>query len=230
MKAVLFDLDNTVYPEMEFVESGFRAVARYLSTRCRFDEESLFAQMIDILQDVGRGKIFDNLLYNLGLYHEEKVNVLVYIYRSHKPTISLYEDSLPTLMHLKDHGIRLGILSDGMSSTQRNKIASLGLENIFDAIVCTDELGKEFWKPSIVPYKVALDLLEVSPSEAAYVGNDPAKDFVGANSLNMLTIQVTRDSHRDYTPNGIPESARANFIVRRLEEVLPIIEGRLDVY
>lgn len=230
MKAVLFDLDNTLYPEMEFVKSGFRAVAHYLSARYHLDEESLFAQTIDILQNVGRGKIFDNLLYNLGLYQEERVKVLVYIYRSHKPTINLYEDSLPTFMNLKDCGIRLGILTDGMASMQRNKIAALGLEGVFDAIVCTDELGKEFWKPSIIPYKVALDLLEVSPSEAAYVGNDPAKDFVGANSMKMLTIQVTRDTHRDFTPNGIPEPARANFIVRRLEETLPIIEGKLDVY
>ena len=230
MKAVLFDLDNTLYPEMEFVKSGFRTVARYLSSRYDFNEDSLFTQMLDILQRNGRGKVFDTLLYNLSLYQGERVRLLVHLYRSHHPTIHLYEDTMPTLEHLRRRGIRLGVVTDGMASTQKNKIAALGLENIFDAIVCTDELGKEFWKPSIVPYKVALDLLEVSPSEAAYVGNDPVKDFVGANSIKMLTIQVTRETDRDYMPNGIPEPARANFIVRRLEETLPIIEGKLDVY
>lgn len=229
MKAVLFDLDDTLYPEIEFVKSGFKVVARYLSSRHHFDEGTLFTQMLDILQRDGRGKIFDRLLRDIDLYAEEKVRLLVYLYRSHHPTIQLYEDTLPVLKHLKRCGMRLGVVTDGMASVQRNKIAALDLERFFDVIVYTDEVGREYWKPSTIPYKVALDLLEVTPLEATYVGNDPSKDFLGANSLGMLTIQVKRPVQQNSTLGVPSEPAATKLVIKELEEILPIIEGRCNV-
>lgn len=226
MKAVLFDLDNTLYPEIEFVKSGFRTVARYLISRYDLNEESLLAQMLEILQKDGRGKVFNILLHNLGLYQEEMVKLLVYIYRSHKPMIRLYGDSMATIDYLKRCSMCLGILTDGMASVQRSKITALGLESFIDAIICTDELGRECCKPSVVPYKIALDLFDASPSHAAYIGDDPTKDFLGPNSMGMLTIQLKRDMHHSSITNAISEPASAKFVVRRLGDILPIIEGK----
>lgn len=228
MKAVLFDLDDTLYSEMEFVKSGFRAVSRYLASRHHLNEDVLFTQMLDILQRDGRGRVFDSLLHSLGLYSEGEVRLLVYLYRTHRPTIHLYEGALPTLGLLKDRGMLVGILTDGMASIQRRKIATLGLESLFDVIVCTDELGRECWKPSTVPYKIVLNLLHVSPLEAVYVGDDPSKDFIGPNSMGMLTIQVKRRMQQGSVREVIPEAAGAKFVVEGLEQILPIIGGKCD--
>jgi putative hydrolase of the HAD superfamily len=227
MKAILFDLDNTLYPEINFVKSGFKTVADYLGSTYNLDADSLFKQMLDILQRDGRGKVFDSLLYKLGLYVEEKVKLLVYLYRTHRPGIYLYDDVLPTLNHLRGIGMRLGLVTDGMASVQRNKIVALSLESLFDVIICTEELSKECRKPSIEPYKIALDLLQVSPSEAVYVGDDPAKDFLGPNSMGILTIQVDRQTQPSVTPDTIPENAKARFVVIGLREILPIVRGKL---
>ena len=229
MKAVVFDLDDTLYPEIEFVKSGFRTVARYLSSRYQFNEDSLFAEMLDILRKDGRGKVFNSLLHNLGLNVEEGVELLVYVYRSHDPAIRLFKDSLPTVQHLRQAGMRLGILTDGMASVQRRKIKKLGLESLFDTIVCSDELGEKCWKPSPIPYKIALDLLQTSPLEAAYVGDNPAKDFLAPNSLGMLTFQVERRAQPQRRLEGITEAARPKFVVKGLAELLPIIVGRHNV-
>jgi putative hydrolase of the HAD superfamily len=230
MKAVLFDLDNTLYPEIEFVKSGFRAVARYLSSRYHFHEDFLLTHMLSVLQKDGRGKVFDSLLHELGIYQEERVKLLVYLYRSHKPNIGPYKDCVPTFQHLRHRGMRLGVLTDGIASVQRNKIAALGLEDVLDAIVCTDELGSEYWKPSVVPYKLALELLGVSPSNAAYVGDDPSKDFLGPNSMGMLTIQVAREVNQNPVTNVTPEGAAARFVVKELEDTLTILEGKTNAY
>ena len=229
MKAVLFDLDDTLYPEIEFVKSGFRTVARYLSSRYHFDENALFAQMLHILQRDGRGKVFDTLLHELNLYTEERVKLLMYLYRSHCPTICLYEDVLPTLEYLRQRNMLLGIVTDGMASVQRNKITALGLGKLFDVIICTDEMGEECWKPSVIPYKAALDFLQVHPSEATYVGNDASKDFLGPNSLGMLTIQVNRSMQKS-SIDIISGAVKAKFIVKELREILGIIEGGYDAY
>lgn len=224
MKVVLFDLDDTLYPEIEFVKSGFRAVARYLASRYHFNEDMLFTQMLDILQRNGRGKVFDDLLRDLDLYAEKKVRLLVYIYRSHCPIIHLYEDALPTLKHLRRCGMRLGVVTDGMASVQRRKIAALGLEKLFDVIVCTDELGGDCQKPSIIPYRVALDLLQIAPLDAVYIGDNPAKDFAGAASIGMLTIEVKHQRQPNSIMRVIGEHAGAEFVVENLHEILAIVE------
>lgn len=226
MKAMLFDLDDTLYPEIDFVKSGFRVVADYLGSKYNLNKDSLLTQMLEKLQKEGRGKIFNHLLYDLGLYSEKEVNFLVNLYRSHQPTIHLYNDAIPTLSHLRQIGIRLGIVTDGMASVQNNKIAALSLKCLFDVIICSDELGRECWKPSIIPYQTALDLLQVLPPEATYVGDDPSKDFISPNCMGMLTIQVKRQRQNNSVPDTVPEAASARYVVNSLTEIVPIIEEK----
>ena len=191
MKAVLFDLDDTLYPEISFVKSGFKAVAGYLGSRFGFDQEVVYEQLLNILNEQDRGRIFDRLLSELGIYDEDRVRLLVYIYRSHKPEIKLFPEALPVLRALKQKGLLLGLITDGMASVQRNKIAALHLDEL-DMVVCSDEIGRDCWKPSVVPFKLALEFLQVTPGEAVYVGDNIAKDFQGANAVSMGTIMLRR--------------------------------------
>jgi putative hydrolase of the HAD superfamily len=222
MKAVLFDLDDTLYPEIEFVKSGFREVARHLASKHNLDEGSLFQQMLEILKRDGRGKIFDTLLENLGLFTPERVRTLVDLYRSHRPSISLYPDTLPTLEKLRRNGIQVGIITDAMASVQKNKVKALGLENLFDIIIYTEELGEGCSKPSPVPFKTALKLLQVPASEAVYVGDDPSKDFLAPNNLGMLTVQVVRQASKDLTPVPLPYGAK--FVVKDLAVIFSVFD------
>ncbi len=228
MKAVLFDLDDTLYSEMEFVQSGFKRVANYLGSRYRLDENVLFARMVEILYKDGRGSVFDTLLRDFGMYEMERVMLLLYVYRSHRPAIQLYEDALPTLESLRGMGIQLGIITDGMASVQRRKVESLGLEGLVDVIVYTDEVGRDYWKPSVIPYLIAGDLLNVPLSESIYVGNDPTKDFLGANTLGMLTVQVERSVKQDCVRLGGADISAPRFVVGGLEAVLQVVGGGCD--
>lgn len=223
MKAILFDLDNTLYPEIDFVKSGFREVSQYIASRYNFKAETIFRKMLDIMEQNGRGRIFDILLQELNVFSLEKVQLLIYLYRSHIPNIKLYEYVLVTLEELKNRSIKIGILTDGIASVQRNKVISLGLEKYFDVIIYTDQLGKEFWKPSVIPFKVALELLDIKPQEAGYVGDDISKDFFAPNLIGMLSIQVKKD---------IPLNSRVihnefykpKVIINQIKEILSIID------
>jgi len=227
MKAVLFDLDDTLYPEMTFVESGFRNVARYLSSKCGMSEEELLGRQLDILQRLGRGKIFDILLQDLGLYAEYRISLLLYLYRCNTLTLHLYEDVVPIIQGLRELGYYLGIITDGMASVQRRKVGALRLDQLVDLVICTEELGKGYQKPSAVPYRVALDILGVEPFNAAYVGNDISKDFAGANELGILTIQIERFAASLSEPVQVPATFKANYTVSNLKDIIPIIEGGL---
>jgi putative hydrolase of the HAD superfamily len=224
MKAVLFDLDDTLYPEMSFVRSGFKAVAGYLGSRFGYEREAVSGRLLNILNEQGRGRIFDRLLSDLGIYDEDRVRLLVYIYRSHKPEIKLFPEALPMLRALKRKGLLLGLITDGMASVQRNKIAALQLESELDLVLCSDELGREYWKPSPVPFKLALEWLRVAPGEAVYVGDNLAKDFQGANTIGMGTIMLRHD--RTARIVSVAEPLRARFCIDNLA-ALPDVVARL---
>jgi len=225
IKAVLFDLDNTLYSELDYVGSGFEAVAGYLSSRYALQKDDITKRLFDMLAAKGRGRVFDELLRELDLYDADKVKLLLWIYRSHRPQLHLYDGALQVLGDLKRSGMNIGIITDGMASVQRNKIEALGLNDVFETVICTDELGREFWKPSTVPFKIALDLLRVRGDEAAYVGDDLSKDFIGPNALGMLTVMVKSDVMLNPVGDSPPKNAMPKFSVDRLEEVLSLGRG-----
>lgn len=225
MKAVLFDLDDTLYSEMAFVEGGFRNVARFLELKYGFGEEELLGRQLDILRRSGRGKIFDVLLQDLDLYADHRISLLLHLYRCHTPTLCLFDDVVPTIQDLRELGCRLGIITDGMSSVQRRKIEALRLDWLVDLIICTDELGKECQKPSPIPYRVALDILGIEAINAVYVGNDVSKDFAGPNELGMLTIQIARPAAPFSEQADVPAAFQARHTVNSLRDIIPLIGG-----
>lgn len=205
LQAVLFDLDNTLYPEDQFVRGGFLAVARSLGEHLGLEPQKIFERMLEILHSRGRGRVFDVLLDELKVDSKVWVKALLLIYRSHHPDIALFPGIEETLNKLKNSGVRLGLVSDGLASVQKSKIAALGLKEKMDVIICTDELGSGCSKPSTVPFEVALALLGIKPGHAAYVADDVSKDFVGPNRLGMKTIRVCSDGLIGVSLKTIPE-------------------------
>jgi len=117
---------------------------------------------------------------------------MVKIYREHKPEIILDKDIKALLIKLR--GIySLGIVTDGYFEVQKKKVQALRLEELFDSIIYTDQYGREFWKPNVFGYKLALKDLQVSPEEAIYIGDNPHKDFIGAKRLGIVTIRILQE-------------------------------------
>ena len=219
--SVLFDLDDTLYPEMDFVRSGFRTVARFLSSRLSVPGEEVFRRLMAFLEREGRGGVFDSTLSSFGA-DLELVRVCVHVYRSHRPDVALFEDALPTLRRLREARVRLGIVTDGMGAVQRAKVDALGLEPLVDAVVLSDVLGQGSGKPAGDAYRVALDLLGARPEETAYVGDNAAKDFLWPNAAGMRTIRLRRGPEPDHPAGQTPEH-RARHEVGGLLEILPVL-------
>ncbi|HEY4633349.1 MAG TPA: HAD family hydrolase [Candidatus Limnocylindrales bacterium] len=191
MKGVLFDLDDTLYPERSFVDGGFRAVARFLAPRVGRSAPSLAARLVELHDRDGRGRLFDTLLAELGRPDDpDLVLACLLVYRTHRPRLAPFPGVEEALDALRAAGLRTGLVSDGHASVQRCKLRALGpVARRLDVVVLTDELGPDWWKPSPAPFRVACRLLDVESSEAAYVANDRRKDFTGARQAGLLTIR-----------------------------------------
>jgi len=209
---IAFDLDDTLYPELAFVQSGFRAVARVVEERCSCPC-SFYDLLWDIFSAGARRRTFDEALQRAGLSIDEiSVAELVRIYRSHMPDIALYPDAREILETLQGH-TGIGLITDGYLETQQNKFAALQLDRYIDRAVFTDAAGREAWKPSPWGYQQLMEHFSLPGAQCAYVGDNGLKDFAGAQALGWITFKVVRNEGlykdtvgaADYSLNSLAE-------------------------
>jgi len=190
-QAIVFDLDDTLYPERDFVLSGFWAVARWGERHLGIQRDQGYAHLCALYESGVRGDTFNRWLAAQGITDAMLISRLVQVYREHVPCLTPFPE-VPDLLTRLHRRYRLGLLSDGYLDVQCRKLAALGLESYFDAIVFSDEWGREAWKPSLKPFQAILRQLEVAASAAIYVADNPLKDFVGARQVGMFTVRILR--------------------------------------
>lgn len=169
--AVIFDLDDTLFPERSFVISGFRAASEYAASVAPIASERLFRQLQDDFHAGVRGNSFEVALRSLDSYSAQLEAAMVEAYRDHEPRIKPFPGVVDTLQRLKKEH-RIGLLSDGTLEVQQRKFRAIDISHFFDAVVFSDEFGREHWKPSTIPFQAALDRLDVRRGEdAVYVAS-----------------------------------------------------------
>lgn len=184
ISAVIFDLDDTLYPERDYVRSGYAAVAQYLGHPEYADK--LFGYF-----EEGKNA-FDELIAYMSENdpgEKPELSALLEVYREHEPQISLYPEMEKAIDSLKAKGIKIGIITDGRISGQKNKIKALGLDEKVDEIIITDELGGiQFRKPCDIAFRIMQTRWRLPFEEILYVGDNPAKDFVAPMQLGMKSL------------------------------------------
>jgi len=219
IKAVIVDLDDTLYSEKEFVFSGFKAVSSYLQEES-IVKKDLFDFMWNCFACGKSGEIFNDALKSENIEPEKGlVASLVEVYRSHKPDISPYPDAIPFLENLYNKKM-LGLLTDGYLNVQKKKVNALGIEKYFDIIVYTDELGRNFWKPHKAGYEKIMNKLSISGKECLYVGDNPVKDFFSAKKLGWKTLQIKRPGGVYSNKKAATEMFAADDVLENLHQII----------
>ncbi len=223
IKAVIFDLDDTLYDELEYCKSGFNAVARFLA---RLPDAPPAASVFDALWTQfnagNRTKTFNAALDQIGFSHDNAlVQKLVHVYRSHDPEITLPTESRDVLDKLTEK-YPLALLTDGFLPAQQLKVRKLRIEHYFRHIVYTEQLGRQFWKPSPVGFEKLIGLLETDPANMVYVADNEKKDFIAPNRLGFVTVRIIRPKRIHAEPAAEPAAAAHHTINRigRLPTVL----------
>jgi len=108
------------------------------------------------------------------------------------------EDASHVLTVLKRHA-QIGLITNFDHSPHvRKLIADAGLENVFDSVLISDEVG--FSKPRPEIFTIALDSLKSRAQDAVHVGDSITDDICGAQSVNIRSILIDRGvkSHDKY--------------------------------
>jgi putative hydrolase of the HAD superfamily len=214
---LIFDLDDTLYLEITYVQSGFAAVAEALERRHGWDAAESIGLMNKVLHTQGRGSVFDALLASRGMLTRSAVRYCVTLYRHHEPLIALAPEAEAFLSRWPG---RPYLVTDGHKVMQAKKVEALGIRSRFERVYITHRYGVRHAKPS--PY--CFDLIRRAEhcdwSDLVYVGDNPAKDFVSLNALGGTTVRVLTGEHCGVTAKPEHDGRHRIHSLRDLESLL----------
>lgn len=219
---VAFDVDDTLYRELDYVESGFRAVASAVAAHHPIDEDAAFALLVESMETHGRGRQFDDLLQAVGAFSVRDRDRLIQVYRQHRPEISLPEASRRVLEWVGTAGHRVFLVTDGNHHVQNRKVEALGLRAFVEHAYLTGRYGRDATKPSTKVFELMLRRTRAEASELVYVGDNPRKDFVGVRSLGGRTVRVLTGGFRT---EAAKPGHDADVTVNTIADVPDAIEG-----
>ncbi len=199
IRAVVFDLDDTLYLERDYVASGFQAVAADLASRFPLCRDEVFGFLWKQFLSGVRDNSFNDLLFEYPqLSQVVAVSELVTLYRTHQPCLGLLEGIGDLLDAVVASGAETGIITDGPAVSQTAKIRALGLGSRIRQLVQTDEWGIQFRKPHPRAYEHIAAQTGIPAPECLYIGDNPEKDFCGARSLGWKTSRLRLSGQLHY--------------------------------
>jgi putative hydrolase of the HAD superfamily len=212
---VVFDLDDTLYPEADYVDSGVRYVCAQINSLCGINcYEAIQAHR---LQDAKLDWL--SLACNLTGLKSTAKESLLWMYRLHLPDISLSENCSRSLEKIRSAALAVAVLTDGRTVTQKFKLASLGLSH-YPAYV-SEDYGS--LKPA--PDRFQAIQKDFPAEKYVYVADNVQKDFLGCNPLGWLSIGIRGDDRKIYSQStqDLPESALPAYWVNSWEELTELL-------
>lgn len=218
---LIFDLDDTLYDERTYVESGFRAVANWGKEAYGWDPDRSFSLMISVLDDEGRGAVFNRWLEGNGVTTKTAIRECINVYRHHKPDISLSAGTWKLLLSLPTSPFYL--VTDGHKIVQANKIEALGIARFFRHCYITHRYGVASAKPSLRCFELIKARERCNWADMVYLGDNPAKDFVSLNQVGAHTIRVKTGMHKDVVAKPGFEAQHVISDLHQLPSIIAIL-------
>ena len=215
IKAVIFDLDNTLLDFMKMKEYAVKAaIAGMIEAGLDIDPDKSYETIIGIYEEEGweNQQVFNDFLNKtIGEVNNKYLAAGIVAYRrAREANLLLYPNVNHTLVELIKRGMKLAVVSDAPSREAWMRIYYLNLHHHFDVVLTFDDTNVR--KPSPIPFEMALSQLNIEAEEALMVGDWPERDVVGANKLGIRTIFArygdafgTVDSGADWDINDVYE-------------------------
>jgi putative hydrolase of the HAD superfamily len=213
---LVFDLDDTLYPEMEFVHSQFRQVAQMVQRCFGFDSELAYHLMTQELAMHGRGRVFDVMLRFFGIGAQKNIRLCLSVYRRDPACLPLPPGTRSVLKRFR--AWPKYIVTEGNPIAQRNKLNALRFSVWVKKAMITGQYGPGHLKPSPYCFLKIAQWEHCPASEIVYVGDNPYKDFHGIKPLGFKTIRVLTGPFRDIQ---VPKEKDAHLTIQQLMELTP---------
>jgi putative hydrolase of the HAD superfamily len=222
VKAVIFDLDNTLVDFMKMKREAVLAAARAMVDHgLEMSVDDTVTALFEVYERTGieNQEVFDLFLkQKLGhIDHRLLAAGIVAYRRAREAQMVLYPHVKMTLMQLLRKGYKLAVLSDAPARQAWLRLAGLNLLHYFDTVITHDDTGE--WKPHPAPFRKVLDVLDMQPQEVMMVGDWPDRDIAGARDVGIRTALALYGCEFDVHDTG------ADFELQSVEELLSVLES-----
>lgn len=216
---LIFDLDDTLYKEIDYLKSAYKEISLVISNKINRSKDAIFNEMIESY--FNGLNVFETILDKYQI-KDIMIKDLIFMYRNHKPKIYLNENTNKVLLELKKKVFKTGLITDGRSMQQRNKISALGLSDYFDEIIISDEFGSE--KPDIKNFKYFINKYG-EDKNYLYVGDNVKKDFITPNKMGWNTICLIDNGNNIHKQDfNIEIILRPKFVIKDLIEIKKVLK------
>ncbi|NLM13759.1 MAG: noncanonical pyrimidine nucleotidase, YjjG family [Epulopiscium sp.] len=234
IKAIFFDLDNTLWDHDKAQEKSIESVYEYLKKLCFIsDDKETFAKIYNYCNDkvwdaYKKGKLghsevrinrFIDLLEHYNIKNRDLAIELNKLYISIYPTWTFLVEGAKELLEELMERYPLGIITNGFPETQAIKLEGSDLKKYFKWIVYSGEVGKAKPHPEIFDY--AMDQAHVLHEEILFIGDDFEGDIIGAKEVGIKTIW--------FNPEGKEEPRQkqyADYTVSSLKQISDIVKSQ----
>lgn len=220
IKAIIFDLDNTLVDFMLLKERAIAAAVNAMigaGLEISFEEAHMKINEIYKAQGIEYQKVFDTMLESvLGRIDYKILSAGIVAYRTaREAALSPYPKVFPTLIELIKMGVKLAVVSDAPVKEAWLRLSYLNFHYLFDVVVTYDDSGER--KPSKAPFNLALQRLNVTADECLMVGDWADRDMVGAKAVGMKTVFARYgDTFNTLNPD-------ANYDINDISELINIV-------
>ena len=224
VKAVLFDLGNTLYDKEQYLKVSFDNVAAHLEEKLKL-EKKITLKLLNRIWKIRTSHyefLFKDLLEIFGIYSAKSLDELISVYHNTKGKLLPYKGVTQLLDYLKKK-YKIGLVTDGHPQMQRNKVKLLGWDKPrkpFDVIIYTADYDKSYMKPNPFVYQLAAEKLGVTPKETVFVGDNPYDDFVGAKEIGIFTVRVLQGEFKSIR---LDKSHEADVVINDITQLKKIL-------
>jgi len=217
IQCIIFDLDNTLYNQVDYIEDLMEHISLLLSRKYNLDVDETSKVLLSYWMEKGPfyGHFFDDIVQKLSIDKNE-AQKLITTSHSYRPNIRPYPGVLAALDKLQKN-YSLAMITDGNEEVQQNKIDALGIEQYFGKILYATENNM---KPSPEPYVAVLDHFKLQPEEAIYVGDNPTVDFITPSIMRMMTIRVLSGFFKDIQ---LDDQHEATYTINNVGEIFDVL-------
>ena len=218
-KSIIFDLDDTLYNEIDYLKSAYKEIATVIANKSSeaFDAADVYNDLWCFYDQ--KKDAFHEVIEKYNLKNIVKEDLLK-LYRNHYPSINLSAENENLLKQLKASGYKLGLITDGRSMQQRNKIKALNIENYFEYMLISEEFGSEKPNPANFTYFVEL----LGKSSFVYIADNVSKDFLAPKKMGWKTICLLDNGKNVHKQQfEISEAYLPHFKVQNLKEILNLL-------
>jgi len=221
IKAILFDLDNTLIDFMKMKKlASEEAISAMIDAGLKINEKTALKKLFHLYKKHGieDQRIFDKFIKEIqGKIDYRILAEGIIAYRKVKAGyLNPYPNVISTLIKLKEKGIKLGIVSDAPRKQAFLRLAEAKLTFFFDIVIALEDTGK--LKPHKMPFKKAIEKLKLNANEILFVGDNPKRDILGAKNIGMKTALAK------YGQLFKSKKIKADFELKDLKELIKIIE------